>query len=312
MKNMDPNPSLPHEIREQLDASEISDTQNVWEYSAAYLSEEPSDEDFVNLGKDMWPAIQQATRPKLQKIVPWRHIRIPAAAVACIAILISIVIPLTEKQVLLTAPTGEQISHQLPDGSTVQLNSGTQLQYSRKFGHSSRELTLTGEAFLNVTPSSIPFVVNSFDAKTEVLGTSFNVRAWPDEISAATYVSVEEGQVRVIPLANEAMQVTLQAGQSARVQPTGQAPLITQTAHSNDYTWIHGGFKFSDRPLKNIAEEIERRYGVSIKIDSPSLASMSIGILKQSPENAEEIIRDICELHCDYRTVSGGFVLTSR
>lgn len=309
---MDPNPSLPHEIREQLDASEISDTQNVWEYSAAYLSEEPSDEDFVNLGKDMWPAIQQATRPKLQKIVPWRHIRIPAAAVACIAILISIVIPLTEKQVLLTAPTGEQISHQLPDGSTVQLNSGTQLQYSRKFGHSSRQLTLTGEAFLNVTPSSIPFVVHSFDAKTEVLGTSFNVRAWPHEISAATYVSVEEGQVRVIPLANRAMQVTLQAGQSARVQPTGQAPLITQTAHSNDYTWIHGGFKFSDRPLKNIAEEIERRYGVSIKIDSPSLASMSIGILKQSPENAEEIIRDICELHCDYRTVSGGFVLTSR
>lgn len=312
MKNMDPNPSLPHEIREQLDASEISDTQNVWEYSAAYLSEEPSDEDFVNLGKDMWPAIQQATRPKLQKIVPWRRIRIPAAAVACIAILISIVIPLTEKQVLLTAPAGEQISHQLPDGSTVQLNSGTQLQYSRKFGHSSRQLTLTGEAFLNVTPSSIPFVVRSFDAETEVLGTSFNVRAWPNEISAATDVSVEEGQVRVIPLANRAMHVTLQAGQSARVQPTGQAPLITQTAQSNDYTWIHGGFKFSDRPLKNIAEEIERRYGVSIKIDSPSLASMSIGILKQSPENAEEIIRDICELHCDYRTVSGGFVLTSR
>ena len=311
--NTDPNPLLPDEIAEQLDASEVSDIKNIWEHSATYLDEEPSTPYFENIGQGMWSAIRQATKPPLQRIILWRRVRIPAVAVACIAVLISIGIPLTQQHISVTAPPGEHLSHQLPDGSTALLNSGSKLEYHRRtFGNSSRRLALEGEVFLRVTPSSHPFVVQSFDAETEVLGTSFNVRSWPDEIGAATDVSVEEGRVRVTPLSDENMHVTVEAGQSARIQPDGQRPSVTQIVTTNDYNWIHGGFKFSDRPLGNIVQEIERRYGINIQVDSPSLASMPIGILKQSPQNAEEIIRDICELHCEYRAVSGGFVLSSR
>jgi len=60
------------------------------------------------------------------------------------------------------------------------------------------------------------------------------------------------------------------------------------------------------------SEEIERRYDVEITIGSPALETLSIGVLKESPESAEEIIRDICALHCDYRAVPGGFSLEAK
>ncbi|MCY4159772.1 MAG: FecR domain-containing protein [Bacteroidetes bacterium] len=325
----DPNPSLPDSILDHLDFSEIPDTQRVWELSAGYYSSEPSTEEFEQISKDMWPSIEHATRSQrgiwapltrviplknapLRDVVTWRGV---AALAACIALILSVGITLTQQPTSVFAPFGEQITHELPDGSTVVLNSGTRIKYSKSFGDSARQLDLhEGEVYLNVEHGTIPFVVKSFDAETKVLGTSFNVRSWPDEINAATDVTVESGKVQVIPAGASDLAVTLTAGQSAKTQPNNQKPLVEEAPEtsSENLTWINGAFKFSEQSIGNIAKEIERRYNVEIEFSSPELASVLVGVLKESPESAEEIISDICELNCNYRVTQDGFLLTPR
>lgn len=311
--NTDPNSSLPDEILDHLDFSEIPDTLTVWQLAATYYDSEPPAQEFEGVGSDMWPLIQRATRPAYMRVVTWPRV----ALAACIALVIAVGITLTQPTSVFV-PYGEQLTHQLPDGSTVLLNSGTRIEYSRNFGESSRELTLQeGEIFLDVEHNSAPFVVETFDAQASVLGTSFNIRSWPDELNAATDVTVESGQVQVAPQGGADLAVILTAGQSARIQPAGQRPLVvTQRAEASmeNYAWVDGGFKFSDQPLGKVVQEIERRYDVEITLEPPSLESLPIGILKESPETAEEIIRDICALqsNCEYRAVSNGFLLTPR
>ncbi len=313
----DSNSSIPEEILDHLDFSEIPDTLTVWELSASYYDREPSTQEFRNVGRDMWPLIQRATRPAptYLRLVTWPR---AVALAACIALLLAVGIILTQQPTSVFAPHGEQLTHQLPDGSSLILNSGTRVEYRKNFGESSRELTLKeGEIFLNVEHSSTPFIVETFDAQTTVLGTSFNVRSWPNEIDAATDVAVESGQVQVSPHGDTDLAVVLNAGQSAKIQPDGQRPVVTLQTETvvDDYAWLGGGFKFSEEPLGKVIQEIERRYDVEISLDSSDLESVSIGIFKQSPETAEEIIRDICalpQLNCDYRAVSNGFLLTPR
>ncbi len=309
---------LPSEVQFELDHTEIADTLEAWQLSEWYCSQEPPLSEFRQMGTGMWPAIEEATRPRLTRIFTWQHAPRTTAAVAmaaCIAVILAVGITITQQPTSVIAPFGDQITHELPDGSSIVLNSGTHVQYKKNFGKTSRELVLReGEIFLNVVPNSTPFVVESFDAQTEVLGTSFNVRSWPDEIDAATHVSVNSGQVKVIPLTASELAVTLTAGQSAQVRHDGQGPLVIESIQDlMQYTsWVNGSFKFSRRPLGNVAEEIERRYDVEITIGSPALETLSIGVLKESPESAEEIIRDICALHCDYRAVPGGFALEAK
>jgi len=308
----DHNSRLPDEILEHLEYSEIPDTLKVWQLASSYYADEPSPNDFEHTGDQMWSHIHQASKPVILRLIAWRN-SLPIAA--CIAVILCIGVLISQQPTSVVAPLGEQLTHQLPDGSHIILNSGSHIEYSKNFGKSSRELILhEGEIFLNVEHQSISFIVQSFDATTEVLGTSFNVRSWPDELQPSTGVIVKTGQVRVTPHNNSDLSVTIGAGESAHIRSSGLAPLVEKisTDESDPYAWIDGGFKFSGQPLGNVVKEIERRYNVKIDIDSPDLQSLSIGILKQSPENAEDIIQDICGLHCEYLTVPDGFILTPR
>ncbi|MDE2827137.1 MAG: FecR domain-containing protein [Bacteroidota bacterium] len=315
--NKEPYYPLPREVQSELDHAELAETLEAWQLSELYCSQEPPLDEFRQMGAGMWPVIAEATRPRLTRVFIWQRVPRMTAAVAlaaCIAVVLAVGITLTQQPVSLTAPLGDQISHELPDGSSIVLNSGTHIQYKRDFGKTSRNLIiLEGDIDLNVVPNSTPFVVESFDAHTEVLGTSFSVRSWPDEINAATHVFVSSGRVKVTPITASELAVTLAAGQSARVRHDGQAPLVMESKQGPmQRAWVDGGFKFSEEPLGNVVKEIERRYDVEITIASPALETVSIGVLKESPEGPEEIIRDICALKdtgCDYRAVPGGFVL---
>ena len=310
--NTDPNYRLPDEILEHLEYSEIPDTLRIWELAGSYYGDEPSSFDFEHGSEQMWSHIHQSSKPAILRLVTWRT-SLPIAA--CIAVILCIGVLFTQQPTSIVAPLGEQLTHQLPDGSEIILNSGSHIEYRKNFGDSSRELTLhEGEIFLNVEHQSIPFIVQSFDATTEVLGTSFNVRSWPDELQPSTGVIVKTGQVRVTPRSDSNLSVTIGAGESAHIRSRGLTPLIKSVSNdeSTPYLWIDGGFKFSGQPLGNVAKEIERRYNINIHIESPTLRSLSIGILKQSPENAEDIIQDICGLHCKYVTVPDGFLLSPR
>ena len=78
-------------------------------------------------------------------------------------------------------PYGETITHSFPDGSTVELNSGSTIHYSKLFGKTHRELSLHGEGYFTVAKQDQPFKIKTGDVTTEVLGTVFNLRSWHRE-----------------------------------------------------------------------------------------------------------------------------------
>lgn len=84
----------------------------------------------------------------------------------------------------------------LPDGTLVSLNSDSHLSYPKRFGNHSREVTIDGEAFFEVKPNKRkPFIIHARNAQIRVLGTSFNVSAYPD--SLLMEVIVKTGKVQV-------------------------------------------------------------------------------------------------------------------
>ena len=92
------------------------------------------------------------------------------------------------------APPGRKVTTRLPDGSVVMLNSGSQISFPEQFKGDSREISLTGEAFFEVEHNpEIPFIVSMNGDKVRVLGTSFNIRSYPED--SVVQVSVATGRV---------------------------------------------------------------------------------------------------------------------
>jgi len=183
---------------------------------------------------------------------------VTAAAAAAIAILIW---NGTRTSVITVATlAGEQEEIQLPESSHVQLNAGSSLVYDARHFSSDRELTLTGEAFFKVHPGS-RFTVHTSRGSITVLGTSFNVIAWPDRFEVTCFT----GKVRVENESQEQLIIT--PGEQCKNDEATQKLTSSQfDLSSATPEWIRGKFIFNNQPLKIVAEELERQYNVKVKL----------------------------------------------
>jgi transmembrane sensor len=238
-----------------------------------------------------------ARRPRRSRA---RWIASGLALVLAVAGWLYLSIPMT-----VTAPAGSFATVQLPDGSTVELNSGSQLEYDRQFWRlplieaEERTVRLVGEAFFDVERGERPFVVQTAEAQVRVLGTQFNVRAR----DAATVVTVTEGRVRVEGAAEA---VELDAGERARV--IEGVPTSDAAGSTNALAWREGGFSVQEQSLAAIFAELERRYAVDITLTTPSAADDTLTLYFSQPTDAEAILRDLCTARdLNYRRTSRGF-----
>ena len=185
---------------------------------------------------------------------PARRARWAAGVLAGVALaaVVWLAVPATYE-----AAPGETATVALPDGSEAVLNSGTALEWSR-WPVGARRVALAGEAFFEVVPGEAPFVVQTADANVTVLGTAFNVRAWPAE--GETAVAVAEGRVRVAPAGAEA--VVLGAGEGASAGAGGAVPAAVDAERAAG--WRTGALTFEDRPLADVLAEVARRYDTAI------------------------------------------------
>jgi len=192
------------------------------------------------------------------KLLPW-----VAMAAAAIALLIWVGTRSTSTTVLALA--GERKEIQLPESSQIQLNAGSSVVYNAKRFTEDRELTLTGEAFFKVHPGS-RFTVNTPQGSVTVLGTSFNVIAWPDRFEVSCYT----GKVKVENASKD--QLTITPGERCSIDEASQK-LISNvfTISSDSPDWIRGKFVFVNQPLKVVAEELERQFNIKVKL-APGLA----------------------------------------
>ena len=212
------------------------------------------------------------------------------------------------RPVVKTADVGERLAVTLPDGSQVELNSGTTMRYDRRFG-SERVVHLEGEAFFDVVTEERPFIVQTFNAQTTVLGTRFNVRAWSRSIDPNTTVTLESGRVALVPTDQPEQAVTLEPGQTHRI---GQTPHASSPPDSNAVArataWRQGDLVYKDQWLGVILEDVERRFAVDFTVRPASLRQrrLTLGI---RPHSAEALVRDVCIAleGVNYRETSNGF-----
>ena len=245
------------------------------------------------------------SRPRLTYIRTFPH---SWAVAASIVLLVAIGLGLWLKPSSLTAPAGERLTATLPDGSTVELNSGARLSYARGFGEETRTVRLTGEAFFDVAnDAQEPFIVKTFNADVTVLGTRFNVRAWPDDPTRETTVVLEEGSVQLTAVKAPAQAVVLEPGQMSRVVGD-DAPSAPAPASVKDMlNWREGGFYFNDYPVHVILAEAERRYGVAIDV-SDAIAGQSQVLLLPRTESVDTVLDALCaSLDCRYRATPDGY-----
>lgn len=209
------------------------------------------------------------------------------------------------------SPRGERMTVALPDGSRVQLNSGARLRFSEALYDLGvhRRVRLDGEAFFDVTPSSEPFVVRTFNGSATVLGTRFNVRAWRD-LEMSTVVTVESGRVRVAPAAGDGRGVIVSAGKSARIAADDAAVDSMSVRVADALAWRRGDLIYLDRMLGVILEDVSRRFDVVVRLDPSIPVTTRLGFVHRDPPGPEVVVRDLAgALGLRYRARSNGFEL---
>ncbi len=190
----------------------------------------------------------------------------------------------------IVVPFGEQMNVVLQDGTMVQLNSGSRLEYPKSFGILNRKVKLTGEGYFSVAKEVLrPFEVDLSEIKVKVTGTHFNVWAYSEDKKIR--VSLEEGSVNIIDKVNNLY--PLKVGQSAEYDRESGKCKISKMNDINLYTaWRTKSLNFYRTPLKEIIKTLERQYEVKFEVKDSSLLAYKFSI-STSKININEIINDL-------------------
>lgn len=166
----------------------------------------------------------------------------------------------------ISAEKGEHASVTLPDGTKVYLNAKSTLSYPASFSLNERTVQLTGEAYFEVVhDAATPFIVKTEEIQIKVLGTTFNLYAYPDD--SWFEASLIEGSIEVTPYKNPEKQVYLSPNQKARYNhETGEINVIS-TDLRVETAWKRGDLIFRNQPFKEIIGQLEIFYGVNITTD---------------------------------------------
>lgn len=170
----------------------------------------------------------------------------------------------TVKIISKEAPQGSKVTTKLPDGSLVTLNSGSVISFPKRFSKTTRDVTLSGEAFFEVEHNpDKPFLVRMNGDVVKVLGTSFNIRAYP--VDSTVYVSVATGRVSYSILSGD--EVILDPHQMATYIP-GKGRLWTDEVNKlQAFGWKDKLLYFNDVTFDKVVLELERWYGIEIDYD---------------------------------------------
>lgn len=164
----------------------------------------------------------------------------------------------------------------LPDGSTVKMNASTRIEYPERFLANVRKVKLSGEAFFEVTRDTLrPFVIETDNASVEVLGTSFNVSAYP--MSGLIEVNVESGKVRLTQrgegkLVNKS--AILPSGERGWLNVADGEIFHNEPLAPNYSSWITKEIHFQRTPLSEAFSLLENIYHVKIKMENSDIGKI--------------------------------------
>jgi transmembrane sensor len=168
---------------------------------------------------------------------------------------------------------GEKLTFQLSDGSLVKLNSNSSLTFPELFVGNERRVNLKGEAFFEITKNkNQPFQVLTGNLGTQVLGTSFNVRAYKPETETVD-VAVVSGKVAVGAFMGNHLteELLLTPGQMTSYDQNQNTFKKTSFVYDEVIGWKDGILNFNNQGIMNIVKTLESWYDVKIILDKENL-----------------------------------------
>lgn len=199
-------------------------------------------------------------------------------------------------------PFGKKSQLILEDGTKVWLNAGSKLAFPTKFSGEKREVFLEGEAYFEVAQNKkFPFYVNTNDIQIKVLGTKFNISAYPTDAQIETFLL--EGKLAVSErtklgfLKNETFIVPSQKASYNKEQKT----MAVSNEHDIEFAiaWTEGWFMFSQQNLNDVLKNLHRYYNVQFVFEQGfSTVDLITGKLdlKDSIEKVMTALADVAQI----------------
>ena len=197
----------------------------------------------------------------------------------------------TENWKEVSVPNAQRITVVLSDRSKVILDAGSTLRYPERFSKRNRKVYLNGEGYFEVTSQpEKPFIVHANHAMVKVIGTRFNIRAWPAHPESMVAVTVAEGKVSLGP-ENQESEIILSKGQYSELTKNKYPTIPRNVDIDQHLSWLHREIYFQNVPLSEVLDQLERWYDVKITIKDSSLVSDRVTVFI-----AERPLKDLLEV----------------
>lgn len=182
----------------------------------------------------------------------------------------------------------------LPDSTKVWLNAASTLEFPASFGTDKREVKLSGEAYFDVQHAEhTPFIIYTGKVSTTVLGTAFNIKAYPGQENII--VSVSHGKVRVNYGGNKTPAL-LTKGQQVKVNEVTESAITKKAALVETAPWKDGSLAYDGETMAEIAADLERVYNVAIRIDNKAVSAVNISTSFRRDIGIKEALHILCKL----------------
>jgi ferric-dicitrate binding protein FerR (iron transport regulator) len=211
----------------------------------------------------------------------------------------------------LIVPKGGEYTLILSDGTRVFVNSMTRLEYPVSFAGDKREITLEGEAYFEVCKDkSKPFIVNIKGLQIEVLGTSFNIKAYPDD--KQSFTTLVEGKVKLNTGLRTSVARILEPDQQGVFDPSTSAIVVQKVDARQFMQWTTGKYIFTSQTLDEMMKTLARWYDFNYQFEEESLKNIHFEGGLNKYENIDPILEIIKRTGKVKVTVKGREVLFSK
>lgn len=192
----------------------------------------------------------------------------------------------SQKYLEITTPKGGEYTIVLADKTKIRLNADSKVRFPRFFSSNERRVELVGEAYFEVSKDVKPFLVESSQQVVRVLGTTFNISAYPED--KQTFTTLVEGQVSVANVRDKHSSSVLLPGQQSIVKESEEI-LIKYVDIENYISWTKNQFVFIAEPLDKAIQKIARWYNLDYRFEKEKLKAETIEGILPRYSSAEEL-----------------------
>lgn len=199
---------------------------------------------------------------------------------------------------------------ELPDGTRVWLSPNSKLKYPDQFGEGNRVVSLDGEAFFEVAHDARhPFIIHSGNVNTRVLGTSFNISAYPQQTEIS--VTLVTGKVAVALKKEQGITAaTITANQRISVNKTEGRISKMDFPHASDYLNRRLGiFEYKGAILSEVIKDIELQYQTRIQLSPELNKSMFYGNLDMTKSLTQTLNKLCTVMEVNWKKDGGQYVV---